>query len=61
MEVSSSQSTMIPQDATHHFRQKGDVQLPKEGGWQWTTDWEVDLKGNCDSEGWGYKGMKFSN
>ncbi|GMH35843.1 hypothetical protein BSKO_03711 [Bryopsis sp. KO-2023] len=61
VEVSQSRGGIVIDDERHNCRQRADVRLPKEGGWQWLGDWEVDLKGrSCDADGWGYKGGRNS-
>lgn len=56
MDVSDSQSSMIPGDEGFQYRHKEEIRLPK-GGWRWMGSWEVDSKGACDVDGWVYKGI----
>ncbi|KAK9909837.1 hypothetical protein WJX75_008190 [Coccomyxa subellipsoidea] len=40
----------------HAAARKEDVVLPPEGGWQWTSDWQVETQaGSSDGEGWQYR------
>ncbi len=46
------------------WRGREEVQLPREGGWQWAGEWRLDMRGQqqqqqagplVDAEGWEYR------